>query len=123
MGWSTNGSDLGQYGSSGSDAQQWTITSLKSAVANSEELSKVDAGKNDVLLFPNPFTDETSLRIDNPEQVTSIVVLDMLGRQIEVIDHAAVTNLQTIGSSLKSGMYVVQVCSGGKTQSFKVFKK
>ena len=123
MGWSTNGSDLGQYGSSGSDAQQWTITNLKSAVANSEELSKVDAGKNDVLLFPNPFTDETSLKIDNPAQVTSIVVLDMLGRQVEVIDHATVKNLQTIGSSLKSGMYVVQVCSAGKTQSFKVFKK
>jgi Cellulase (glycosyl hydrolase family 5)/Ricin-type beta-trefoil lectin domain-like/Secretion system C-terminal sorting domain len=123
MSWNTNGSDLGLWSNSGSDAQQWTITSLKSAKANSEELSIVDEKNKGILLFPNPFTDETNLRIDNPEQVTRIVVLDMLGRQVEVIDHAAVKNLQAIGASLKAGIYVVQVCSGGKTQSFKVFKK
>jgi hypothetical protein len=123
MSWSSNGSDLGQWSSSGSDAQQWTITTLKSADANSEELSTVSEGSSDVLLFPNPFTSETNLRIANPEQVTSIVIVDMLGKQIEVIDHAAVKNLQAIGASLKAGVYVVQVCSGGKTQSFKVLKK
>jgi hypothetical protein len=123
MYWSSNGSDLGQWNSSGSDAQQWTITSLKSAEANSVELSTVKDGNSDIALFPNPFTYETNLRIDNPEQVTSIVVLDMLGKQVEVIDHAAVKNLQAIGVSLKAGIYVVQVCSAGKTQSSKIIKK
>jgi len=122
MYWSSNGSDLGQWGGSGSDAQQWTITSLKSAEANSGELSAVDEGNSDVLLYPNPFISETNLQIGNPEKVTSIVVLDLLGKQVEVFDHAAVKNLQAIGSSLKAGMYVVQVCSAGKTQSFKVLK-
>jgi len=122
MYWTSNGSDLAQWSNSGSDAQQWTITSLKSSGANLEELSAVDERSSDVLLYPNPFTDVTNLTIDNPEQVTSIIVLDMLGKQVEIIDHTSVKNLQAIGSSLKAGMYVIQVCSAGKTQSFKVLK-
>lgn len=120
---SSNGADLAQWSNSGSDAQQWTITSLKSAEANLSELSAVDEISGDVLLFPNPFTDETNLRIDNPKQITRIEILDMVGKQVEVIDHPAVRNLQTIGSSLKAGVYVVQVCSASETKSFKVIKK
>jgi hypothetical protein len=123
MYWSSNGSDLGQWSSSGSDAQQWTITSLKGAEENSEEFSTVNEENGNVFLYPNPFTSGISLRIDNPEQVNSIVILDMLGKQVEVIDHAAVKNIQAIGSSLKAGMYVIQVCSSDKTQSFKILKK
>jgi hypothetical protein len=123
MGWTTNGSDLGLWGNSSSDAQQWTITSLKSAKENSEELSLVDEKNSDILLFPNPFSSEINLRIDNPEQVTSIVVFDMLGKKVEVIGRDAVKNTQSIGSSLKAGMYVLQICSPGKVQSFKILKK
>jgi hypothetical protein len=123
MGWNTNGSDLGLWGNSSSDAQQWTITSLKSAKENSEELSLVDEKNSDILLFPNPFSSEINLRIDNPEQVTSIVVFDMLGKKVEVIGRDAVKNTQSIGSSLKAGMYVLQICSPGKVQSFKIHKK
>jgi hypothetical protein len=123
MYWSSNGSDIGQWSSSGSDAQQWTITSLKSAEAKSEESYVVDADKNDVLLFPNPFTSEANIRIESTEQVAKIVVLDMLGKQVEVIDHTDVKNLQTIGASLKPGVYMVQVCRSNKNQSFKIVKK
>jgi enterochelin esterase family protein len=123
MGWSTNGSDLGQYRNSGSDAQQWTITSLKSARANSVELSTVNEGPGNITLFPNPFTTKANIKIDNPEQVTSIVVFDMLGKQVEIIGQGTVKNEQAIGSSLKAGMYIVQICSPDKIQSFKILKK
>jgi hypothetical protein len=122
MYWNSNGSDLGQWSNSGSDAQLWTITTVKSAEENSGELSNVNEGKSDVL-YPNPFTSEITLSINNPEQVTNIVVTDISGRQVEVINRAAVKNLQTIGSSLKAGTYVVQVNHSGKTQSFTVIKK
>jgi hypothetical protein len=118
----TNGSDLALWSSSSSNAQLWTLTTVKSAGANSEELSVVDEGKSDVL-YPNPFTSGITLSINNPEQVTSIIVTDMFGRQVEIIDHAAVKGLQTIGSSLKAGTYVVQVNHSGKIQSFTVIKK
>jgi len=123
MSWNTNGSDLAQWSNSGSDAQQWTITSLKSAMANSGELSAVNEGTGNIALFPNPFSSEINLRIDNPEQVTRIVVFDILGKKVEVIDQGTVKNEQAIGSSLEAGMYIIQICSPGKTQSFKILKK
>jgi len=51
------------------------------------------------------------------------VIVDLLGKQVEVTEHAVVKNIQTIGSSLKAGMYVVQQRSSSKAQSFKVLKK
>jgi len=82
----------------------------------------VDVEKNDVLLSPNPFTSETNLRIEHPEKVSSINVLDSMGQQLEVIDHDNIKNSQTIGSSLKAGIYLVQVCRSNKRQSFKIIK-
>jgi enterochelin esterase-like enzyme len=123
MGWNTNGSDLGLWGNSSSDAQQWTITSLKSAKENSGELSIVDEKNNYILLFPNPFSSEINLRIDNPEQVTSIAIFDMLGKKVEVIDRYAVKNIQSVGASLKAGMYVIQIYGDDNVRSFKVIKK
>jgi hypothetical protein len=78
---------------------------------------------NGVLLFPNPFTSEINLRIDDPEQVTGVVVVDSMGRQMEVLHQAGIKNLQTIGASLNPGIYVVQVCSSNQKQSFKIVKK
>jgi hypothetical protein len=120
MYWGSNGSNLGQWGGSGSDAQQWTITDLKSAESIKREMS---GEGSDVVLYPNPFTYGISLSIADPEQVTGIEVFDMLGKRVEVIDRAAVMDLQVIGSSLKAGMYVVQIHGTDKMQSFKVLKK
>jgi hypothetical protein len=47
----------------------------------------------------------------------------MMGKQIEVIDHPNVKNLQTIGSSLKAGLYMVKVSGLKKDQTFKILKK
>jgi hypothetical protein len=121
MYWNSNGSNLGQWSNGGSDAQQWTITNLKSARENSEEIG--NEGSSNAILYPNPFTYEANLEIDNPELVSSIVVIDMLGKQVEIIDHAAVKNIQTIGSLLKAGMYVLQVKGLESTKSFKIIKK
>jgi hypothetical protein len=95
---------------------------LKSAGADPGDISTLDEVNNDIALYPNPFTYGINLRIANPEQVTGIMIFDMLGKQVEVIDHAAVKNLQAVGSSLKAGIYVIQVCSSNKMQSFKVLK-
>jgi hypothetical protein len=123
MGWNTNGSDLGLWSNSGSYAQQWTMTNLKSAGKSSGELSTVNEGTGNIALFPNPFTTKINLRIDNPEQVTSIVVFDMLGKQVEIIGQGTVQNEQAVCSSLKAGMYILQICSPDKVQSFKILKQ
>ncbi|MDA3816976.1 MAG: RICIN domain-containing protein [Prolixibacteraceae bacterium] len=99
--------------------QQWKINPQEIISG----LATMYAEKNDVLFYPNPFTSETNLKIENPVQVISIKVIDMMGRQMEVIDHANVKNLQTIGSSLKAGIYMVQVYRSNKNQSFKIVKE
>jgi mannan endo-1,4-beta-mannosidase len=103
--------------------QQWTFSTLKRAQSTPEELTIEDSENNDVLFYPNPFTTEAEIRIDNPEQVTSIVVTDMAGKQMEVINHANVKNIQTVGASLKTGVYILQVYEGNKKQTFKIVKK
>jgi len=123
MYWSSNGSDLGQWSNGGSDAQQWTITSLKSARENPDEISSENNGNCDIVLFPNPFVSEIILKIGSPEQVTSIVVLDMLGKQVEIIDYAGIKMEQTVGSSLMAGVYVVKVYGVNWTKSYKIVKK
>jgi hypothetical protein len=123
MYWSSNGSDLAQWSNSGSDAQQWTITSLKSAEESPMAINNVDQNGEGAFVFPNPFTSETNLRIDNPEQVDGIVVYDLMGKQVEVINHAAIKKEQFIGSSLKTGIYIVQIYSTDKENSFKIVKK
>ena len=111
-----------------SGLQQFTMNSFscavtKSAMVNTEELSTVNEGNSNVTLFPNPFTTEINLRINTPEQVNKVVVFDMLGRQVEVIDHDAIRDLQSFGYSLKAGMYMVQVSGPATSQSFKIVKK
>jgi len=47
----------------------------------------------------------------------------MLCNKVEVIDHTVAKNMQTIGSSLKAGMYVIQVYDSSKPKSFRIIKK
>jgi hypothetical protein len=123
FGYTANGSDLGQWSSSTSYNQQWSLTSLKSAPAITVLDSSAREGSSNILLYPNPFNSEINLRIDNPELVNRIAVVDISGKQVEVIDHAAVTKEQVIGSSLGAGVYVVQVYETSGTKSFKIIKK
>jgi endoglucanase len=88
----------------------------------SGKVSSQTRGNSDILLFPNPFTTELSLKVENPEQVDRIVILDQLGRQVETIGHTAVKSMQTLGSSLKAGIYIVQVHGTSGLETFKVTK-
>ena len=71
----------------------------------------------------NPFTSEISIRIAVPEKVKRIEVMNMLGKQVEVIDHAGVKTEQVMGSSLRKGVYLVQIYSADGGQSFEIIKK
>ncbi|NJO88163.1 MAG: T9SS type A sorting domain-containing protein [Chloroflexia bacterium] len=95
---------------------------LKSA-SYSKTIENVSEEDNEIQLFPNPFTVEVNLRIGNPELVRSIEVLDMLGRQIEIITQGAVQKEQSIGASLKSGMYIIKINGVDKVQLYRLVKK
>jgi hypothetical protein len=123
MYWSSNGSNLAQWSSSGSDAQQWTISNLKSMAANSEINSSEIEGNNNIVLYPNPFISEINIKLSNTEQVTSIIVYDMLGKQVETNYRVGLKMEHTIGSSLKPGVYILNINGSNWTKTFKIVKK
>jgi uncharacterized repeat protein (TIGR02543 family) len=74
------------------------------------------------LLYPNPFTSTINLEVGDPGQIERIVILDPMGKQVEAIDHGSIKKTQAIGSSLKSGIYFIQVYGINGPESFKVIK-
>jgi hypothetical protein len=61
--------------------------------------------------------------VSNPDEILRITISDILGKQVETIEHSAVTNFITMGATLKPGMYVVQVYGVNWVKSFKVIKR
>ncbi|HEY8934490.1 MAG TPA: RICIN domain-containing protein, partial [Cyclobacteriaceae bacterium] len=124
MGSTTNGADLAQWSSSSSYNQQWTITNTTGRVATTDVVvEQQKSTEHDVTLFPNPFTSGISVSIRDPKEIKSIIIVDLTGNQVEVIQHDNIATEQTVGSQLNAGMYVVHINGLRNTQSFKVIKK
>jgi|GEM_PF-3273751 len=69
-------------------------------------------------VYPNPFHDV--LKISDAQNVKSVFVSDMAGRQVKTLAPAAELNL----SGLTEGVYIVNLqMKDGSVQSFKVIKK
>ncbi|HEX6426568.1 MAG TPA: RICIN domain-containing protein [Niastella sp.] len=117
MGRTVNGDNLGQWSQSNSNNQQWTLAT----VGNGRIATVADT--DGVLLLPNPFKSSFNLKVSKPEEIISITIFDMLGRQVETIGRSAISNSVTMGASLKSGMYMVQVYGINGVTSYKVVKK
>ena len=79
--------------------------------------------KTGIELYPNPFTSTFNLRVDNPDEIMSISVFDMMGRQVETIGHSTVNSSLALGNSLKPSMYIVRVYGKDWTKSFKIVKR
>jgi aryl-phospho-beta-D-glucosidase BglC (GH1 family) len=126
MGNTTNGADLGQWSNSSSNNQQWTMTTTTTARAmTSHEPEGVNIEKevDKIRVFPNPFTSGINVSIREPEKVKNIIMLDLAGKQLEIIEHEQVKTEQTIGSHVNPGIYMIQINSTLGRQSFKVIKK
>jgi hypothetical protein len=87
-----------------------------------EQNGNIDETQN-VIIYPNPFTNSFNLEVSNPEEVLSVIIYDMLGNMVETFDNAVYLNEKSMGASLKSGMYVVQVYGSSRLQSFRIIKK
>jgi hypothetical protein len=119
-----NGQNLYLWASDANNQnQQWTFSSFKSATINTMSTDRVGEEIDDIVFYPNPFASEISIKIADPEKVNRIEVMNMLGKQVEVIDHADVKTEQVMGSSLRAGVYLVQIYSANGSQSFKIIKK
>jgi hypothetical protein len=122
MGRTGNGSDLGQWGNSNSNNQQWTVSN----VSNSARIASpnvVEEHGNEVSVSPNPFTSGIKISIHDPKVIKNIVMIDLTGREVEVIEHENIKTEQIIGARLLPGLYVIQINGLQSRQSFKVIKK
>ena len=122
MGSTTNGADLAQWASSSSNNQQWTQATVGSGRTATEPEEINNPVANRILLSPNPFKSTLNLTIDNRNEVQRIVIFDVLGKQVETIQHAAISNKMSIGASLQPGVYIVEVHGANWLKSFKVLK-
>jgi len=120
LGSTTNGADLGQWSQSTSNNQQWTVINVGSARIAVEQSN--NQLTNGVTLYPNPFKSKLNVIVDNRDQVERIVIFDVLGKQVETIQHAAISNKTSIGASLQPGVYIVEVHGADWIKSFKVVK-
>lgn len=127
MGRTTNGEDLGQWSSSTSNNQQWTITTVsssgRSATSNQAEVLSIEESGSEVSLSPNPFTTGIRISVPDPKVIRSIKMVDVTGKQVEVIEHEDIKTEQTMGTRLNPGLYVVEINSFRSRKSFKVIKK
>jgi endoglucanase len=133
----SNGSNLGQWSASGSTAQQWSLNttsqvqttgglaqntignSQRSAFTDSSSAGNMDGG---VRLYPNPFHSTFTIAVDDPAKVDRIIITDLAGDRVEVLEHPALADPISIGASLKPGIYLVQVSTTSGTKTFKVVK-
>ena len=57
-----------------------------------------------------------------PSEVKSIVLYDLAGKQMEMIGDGRVAKVQTMGSLLTRGIYILKVNGVKRTQTLKVIK-
>lgn len=95
--------------------EAFTIDITKGVLGTSD----VKAEKKNIKLYPNPFTDVVN--ITDAANVKSIVVSDISGRQLRVIDNPA-TSVHL--GELKQGLYLLTlVMKDGSKQTIKTIKK
>ena len=76
----------------------------------------------DVRVYPNPFRHDFTLEINSsPNDLTTISIFDLTGRQIET-HQAAVRSLQC-GENLPAGIYLLEVISGENRKMVKLIKE
>lgn len=78
---------------------------------------------NSIKVYPNPFTSEFKVDATDSEGPLQVSVFDVLGRKVATAKSSS--NQLSMGSSLKSGVYVVKVedANAKDSKSFKIIKK
>ena len=127
LGLTANNSDLGQWRKNNNYNQQWTITNLSGSRNTSSALTSgntVSSNKPELRidLYPNPFVSNFNLKITNTDEVVSVAIFDITGKQVQSFAKSAIQNSMLLGGSLKPGVYIVKAYCVDEVRSFKVVK-
>ncbi|EJL67211.1 RICIN domain-containing protein [Flavobacterium sp. CF136] len=129
MGLKTNGADLGQWSSSSHNNQQWTITTVGNGqTAKMGSISTDDIAEEpnfSINFSPNPFVNDFKIEATKSNEPIRVSIFDMLGKKVETAESSLESGQLLMGSSLKPGLYIVQVegVNLNFSKSFKIIKK
>ena len=90
--------------------------------ARDTSTTSITSINSNIELYPNPFSSSFNLKVGNYSNIVRISIFDMLGHQVETIEHSAVNSSLTIGFSLKPNIYIVHIYGASWTKSFEVVK-
>jgi hypothetical protein len=100
--WTLNGDPIADF-----IENSYTISELTIDVVITVEFEVITSvptlSLSNVKAYPNPFTN--TIKLDNSELVTRVVVTDMIGKQVMVIDLNGDNVINT--SSLREGVYLI----------------
>jgi mannan endo-1,4-beta-mannosidase len=85
--------------------------------------SVTEIKNNGILVYPNPFNESTDLYISNPNEINSIVILDKLGRVIQILEKSSISTEMKIGEGLKSGIYILRIQTSAGNQVYMISKR
>ena len=93
------------------------LVSISTAVSVQETLGRVPAGFSLEQNYPNPFNPSTTIKFELPRSSdVSLVVYDILGRQVSVLvsdrRNAGAYEVKFAGSNLASGVYFYRLQTG-----------
>lgn len=72
--------------------------------------STLESTRNlNIMVYPNPFSFSTSLKIDKPELVQQIILYDQLGKVVKQYNKTDISNNFFIGSDLVKGIYFLNI--------------
>lgn len=83
------------------------------------ELSVEGFVENKITLYPNPATE--LVYVNSVENIDAVGIYDLTGRQVQM-QHPNALAAKVDVSGFSSGVYLVKVASGAKTQTFKISK-
>jgi hypothetical protein len=92
-------------------------------IAGTKSAGRVSLAKAGYTLYPNPFHETITLSIDNPEEVSRIIVLDHVGRLVQSVDKQDIGAEITIGGELSQGVYYVKIVSNNAEDVMMINKK
>lgn len=82
----------------------------------------VNITKAEILVFPNPFSDELRMVSDN-KPIKEVILFDMSGKQIKRYENLNTKEYKLNASHLPSGNYLVSVRTEDGVETYKVVKK
>jgi len=68
-----------------------------------------DSEKSEVGIYPNPFNDKLMVTLDETDDVTSIVTLNLIGQTLKQVPVSGKREIELDLSDLPSGTYIISV--------------